>query len=76
MNNGKSEDLNLNKHALSTFEPEFRNFLSTPMLNQKKGALIKKVCIQQTNNRCPKKLMTNHRKIDYLNDEFLVLCYR
>ena len=53
MNNGKSEDLNLNKHALSTFEPEFRNFLSTfkpefgnflstPRLSQKKGVLMKK----------------------------------
>ena len=31
---------------LSTFEPEFRNLLSTPRLSQKKGVLIKKkVCI-------------------------------
>ena len=31
---------------LSTFEPEFRIFLSTPRLSQKKGVLIKKkVCI-------------------------------
>ena len=27
---------------LSTFEPEFRKFLSTPRLSQKKGVLIKK----------------------------------
>ena len=27
---------------LSTFEPEFGNFLSTPRLSQKKGVLIKK----------------------------------
>ena len=27
---------------LSTFEPKFRNFFSTPRLSQKKGVLIKK----------------------------------
>ena len=30
---------------LSTFEPEFGNFLSTPRLSQKKGVLIKKKCV-------------------------------
>ena len=31
---------------LSTFEPEFRNFSSTPRLRQKKGVLIKKKCVR------------------------------
>ena len=31
----------------STFEPEFKNFLSTPRLSQKKGVLIKKKCVVQ-----------------------------
>ena len=30
---------------LSTFEPKFGNFLSTSRLSQKKGVLIKKICV-------------------------------
>ena len=37
---------------LSTFEPEFRIFLSTPWLSQKKGVLLKKNYVSQSDWKC------------------------